>query len=644
MAKAMAHRGPDEEAFFRQDGIALASRRLAITGVKDGKQPIANEDGAIQVVFDGDLYDTAEKRAELESRGHVFRTQSDAELLPHLWEEYGDAFFEHLHGQYAFALYDGRQRRLLLARDRFGICPLHWSRQGVWLYFGSEIKTILASGAIPVKPDRRGINHIFTFFAMPGPITCFEGVQTLLPGHFLEIASDSQGKRTMRDRVHWTVDFPDWGKEEQGGDPKQLVEQFEDVLLRAVKRRLHADVPVASYLSGGIDSGLVVAMASKLRGDPIPAFTIQIGDPLLDETGDAWAVAKRVGVKPSIVQCGAMEVLETYPRLVAAAESPVIDTACAALLLLAQEVHRQGFKVALTGEGADEWLASYPWFKLHKLLGMLDFIPGLPVSKYVRKAFLRLTGAPRFPVDVLPRVQAIVGGHNGWLDAYGVMSMSKLRFYSDSMRQVMAENLPYADLELDTQRLNRMHPLHRALSLGARVHLPGLLLHAKGDRIGMHSSVQNRYPFLDDEVFSFLARLHPRWKLRGFKEKYLLRLVAERWLPKTIAWKRKALFRAPLDSFHTGNMPPFVEQLFSPPSLRKTGYFDVNAVEHWRKAFKELRVGSSQRTSIEMGLAGVLSTQLWHHLYIDSSLADLPGLELFAKGRDESSPDPLKIP
>ncbi len=174
--------------------------------------------------------------------------------------------------------------------------------------------------------------------------------------------------------------------------------------------------------------------------------------------------------------------------------------------------------------------------------------------------------------------------------------------------------------------MTRWHPLNRGLYLGARIHLPGLLLNGKGDRVAMHSSVETRYPFLDENVFSFLAGIHPRWKMRGLRDKYILRLLAERYLPKEIAWRRKAMFRAPFDSFHSENMPPFVEQLFSPESLRRTGYFDAEAIAHWRKAFKEMRPRPTQRVSIEMGLAGVLSTQLWHHLYVDASLSELPGL------------------
>jgi asparagine synthase (glutamine-hydrolysing) len=207
---------------------------------------------------------------------------------------------------------------------------------------------------------------------------------------------------------------------------------------------------------------------------------------------------------------------------------------------------------------------------------------------------------------------------------YGLISMSKLRFFSPSMLKATADLFPYDDLGINYERLRRWHPLHRAVYLAGRVHLPGLLLSCKGDRVAMHSSLEARYPFLDEDVFAFLARLHPRWKLRGFRDKYILRLLAQRWVPSSIAWRRKAMFRAPLDSFHANPGPPFVEQLLSEESLRKTGYFDPASVHYWRQQFRNMGPRSMQRLSVEMGLVCVVATQLWHHLFIDGSLADLP--------------------
>jgi asparagine synthase (glutamine-hydrolysing) len=625
MAAAIVHRGPDEDGYLEQPGLAFASRRLSIVGLFDGRQPIRNEDGSVAVVFNGELFEYPEMRAALESKGHRFRTHCDTEVIPHLWEDHQESMWARLQGQFAVALFDEKRQRIVLGRDRFGICPLYWSRQGDWLLFASEIKALLASGLVEARADPQGLNHLFTFFAVPGPTTCFQGVQLLPPGRYLDLqlGGDGQSAR-VSERAYWQLEFAERGTEDRR-DPRILANEFNDLLLDAVKRRLRADVPVVSYLSGGVDSSTVVAMASHVRGEPIPSFTIQIKAPNLDETSEAGIVARHIGTKPIIVPVGAEEVLGTYPELIRAAETPVVDTSCAALLLLAREVHARGYKVALTGEGADEWLAGYPWHKIHRVMSYLDVF-GLPVSHWVRRTFVKLSGSPTFPWKNLRRVQAAVGGHNGWLDIYGLMSLSKLRFFSPALKEQVLNRMPHEDMGFDLDKMRRWHPLNRELSLSARIHLTGLLLNAKGDRVAMHSSVETRYPFLDENVFSFLSRVPAGLKLRGLRDKYLLRLVAERWLPKEIAWRRKAMFRAPFDSFHLEVAPPFVEQLLSPESLRRTGYFDPQAVATWRQNFRSLRAGGLTRTSVEMGLVGVLATQLWHHTFIEGNLADLPSI------------------
>jgi asparagine synthase (glutamine-hydrolysing) len=633
MAQAILHRGPDEDGFLDQPNLSLANRRLSIVGLQDGRQPITSEDGSIAVVFNGELFDYPEVRKQLEGRGHTFRTHADTEIIPHLYEEHGEEVFEKLRGQFAIALWDSRKQKLLLARDRFGICPLYWTRQTAgghdWFLFASEIKALLASGLVPVRPDPRGVNHAFTFFALPGPVTCFQGIEILLPGHYLSV--DVGGTAQVHNRTYWQMDFPDRGQEEASSwfnsPGNKLVDEFEAVMQRAVERRLRADVPVVSYLSGGVDSSLVVALACHARRregkGPIPTFTISIQDPELNEESEAGVVSRYLNCRPVVVKCGRAEVLSTYPELIRAAEGPVIDTSCAALLMLAREVHAQGYKVALTGEGADEWLAGYPWYKIHKVLSFLDVVPGIKLSNVVRGAYAKWFGMTGYSSAMLKRVQDAVGGPNAWLNIYGLFSSSKLRLFSRGMWEQLGDHMPYADLQLNLDRARHWHPLHRSLYLGARVMLPGLLLASKGDRVAMNSSVETRYPFLDEDVFNFLAKLHPRWKLRGLRDKLILRRLAQRWVPKEIAWRRKAMFRAPFDGFH-GELPSFVDQLLSPESLRRTGYFDETAVIHWRQQFRHLRAGSNYRTMIEMGLVGVVATQLWHHTFVDGSLADLP--------------------
>src|SRR2546421_2470196 len=584
MSRALLHRGPDEEGFLIRPGLGLASRRLSIVGLADGQQPIFNEDRRVAVVFNGELFDYVERRADLKNCGHRLVTHCDTEIIPHMWEDHGDGMWERLRGQFAIALWDARKRRLQLGRDRFGIAPLFWTRQLDWLLFASEIKGLLASGMVPVRPDRRGIDHIFTFSAMPGPRTCFEGVQLLPPGHFLSIspANGNGASAVVQKRAFWEMDFPDQGAEERGENPKRLVDEFQDLLLQAVEERLRADVPVGSYLSGGVDSSMILALACRLKGPMINTYTVRVDEPEFDELSAASLSARHIGAKPPIVQdYGDLDALESYPRLIEAAEVPVIDTACGALLKLAERVHANDQKVVLTGEGADEWLVGYPWYKAARLMGFLDFVPGLKLSELARRCYLCLNKVPHFPPEWRERVESSVGGQNAWIDSYGLLAISKLRFYSEQMREVMNDSHPWGELGFPLEKAKRWAPLNRGIWIAARVLLAGHLLQAKGDRVAMHSSVEVRYPFLDEEVFDFTAKLHPRWKLRGFRDKYLLRLLAERWIPKSIARRGKVIFRAPLDSFQMDPEPRFVAQLLSEDSLRRTGYFDVSEVTRW---------------------------------------------------------------
>ena len=629
MTQAIIHRGPDEEGYLQRPGLALGSRRLSIVGLADGQQPVTNEDRTVFVVFNGEFFDFPERREELKARGHRLVTHCDTEIIPHYWEDDQEGMFEHLKGQFAFALWDDRRRCLVLGRDRFGIAPLYWTRQGDWLLFASEIKALLASGMVPAEPDLRGIDHIFTFAALPGPITCFKGVQLLQSGHYLMVrpGHKSGTSPSINERAYLKMDFPDRGEEVRGENAKSLVDRFEHLLVNAVEERLRADVPVGSYLSGGVDSSVIAALACHVKGPAINTYTVRVDAPDLDELDAANLVARYIGTKPPIVQNFRTEdALNTYPRLIHAAEAPVLDTSCAALLQLARRVHSCDQKVVLTGEGADEWLIGYPWYKAEKILNFLDVIPKFPLSDWFRRGYLRLHNVPQYSARYRRAVEVSLGGPNAWIDAYGLLAISKLRFYAPALRDVLLNHNAWADLQIPLDRAKRWHPLNRGIWVAARVTLAGHLLQAKGDRVAMNSSVEVRYPFLDEEVFSFLASLDPRWKLRGFRDKHLLRLLAKRWVPPSVYRRQKVIFRAPLDSFHIEPEPSFVGQLMSEESLRRSGYFNVEQVRHWRHAFRQLRPGSLERLSVELGLVGVVATQLWHHLFIDPELAEIPSL------------------
>jgi asparagine synthase (glutamine-hydrolysing) len=621
MGAALTHRGPDESGFLIVPGAGLAARRLSIVGIADGKQPIFNEDRSVALVCNGELFDYPEKRADLEAKGHRFATKSDCELIVHLYEEYGEALFPHLKGQFAFALIDFSRRRMFLARDRVGICPLFWSRQGDWFYFASEIKALIASGAVRPEPDIRGIDHLFTFFALSARRTTFEGVNSVLPGHYLKI--DLRGGAAPVERCYWDFDFPDWGEERDSNDPVPLIDEFEATFARAVELRLRADVPVVGYLSGGVDSAYVLAAAAKIAGRPLPSFTIRVPQPGLDEAADARETADHVGGRATVIEAAPDLIAGRYAELITAAEAPVLDTSCAALLALSEAVHQQGYKAVLTGEGADEALAGYVWFKMREVARLLDggdaFRPSTLISKIARRC-----GARERSFAELTRIDSMIAGPHAQSILYNLVATTRDRYYSAGMKERLGSFVAFQDIDLDLDRLRRWHPLNRSLYFGYKVHLPGLLLSQKGDRVAMANSVETRYPFLDEDVIAFASELHPRWKLRRrVRDKYLLRQAAARMLPQAVAQRPKAMFRAPLAETFLSNAPRFVRELVSPESLARTGYFDIATV---RRDCEAIASGNGKKigTFASLGLGGVVATQLWHHLYCGGGLCELP--------------------
>jgi asparagine synthase (glutamine-hydrolysing) len=623
MTAALTHRGPDDCGFVFAPGIGAGHRRLSILGLANGHQPIFNEDRTVAVLANGELFDYPERRDELKAKGHVFRTDSDNELIVHLYEEYGEGLFAHLKGQFAFVLIDFKRKTALLARDRVGICPLFWTVQGDQLFFGSEIKAILASGSVAAHADPRGLDHLFTFFALSSRRTAFAGIESVLSGHYLKVSFGGDGRATIPvERKYWDFDFPDWGDEENPTEVA-VIDGFEAAFARAVEIRLRADVPVVGYLSGGVDSAYVLAMAARVSGQPLPSFTIQVPDPALDEKANALQAVQAIGGKSTVVEAGADLIADNYAALVGAAECPVLDTSCAALLALSGEVRAQGYKVVLTGEGADEGLAGYFWFKIREAARLLDigdaFRPSTAISRSARKWAARNLSFGEFA-----RIDRMIGGPHAQSILYNLVATARHRYYSAGMKERLGDHVAYEDLDLDLARMRRWHPLNRSLYLGYKVQLGGLLLSQKGDRVAMANSVETRYPFLDEDVIAYTARIHPKWKLRRpVKDKYLLRRAAERLLPADVAWRPKAMFRAPFAETFLGQPPSFVRDLVSPESLARSGYFDADAVARDCTVLADGQ-GSELGNFASLGLGGVVATQLWHHLYLGGGLCELP--------------------
>jgi asparagine synthase (glutamine-hydrolysing) len=471
-------------------------------------------------------------------------------------------------------------------------------------------------------------------------------VQTLQPAHYLRIPLGAGQGEPLLERAFWRMSVPARGDEPETARP---VDAFERVLLGAVEQRLRADVPVVCYLSGGIDSSLVTAMAARLRGEAAPTFTIRINSRGFDESDKAVMVGQHVGSNPVVIPVSQADVVATYPELIRAAEAPVIDTAAAATIHLAREVHRRGFKVALAGEGSDEWLAGYPWHKVHRLFDLANAIPGIRASRHIRRLACRIVGVSAAGTDAILSPETLFGHHSSFHDVYGLMVAAKFTFFSDETLASLRDHNPYLELRPDLERLRTWHPLNQSAYWASRIHLPGHLLSLKGDRPGMHSSIETRYPFLDETVFDFLAALPPRWKMRGFRDKYILRCVGERYLPRQLAWRRKVMFRAPLDSFVAASdsgLPSFVDQLLSSESLQKTSWFRQDRVHMWRTRIRDGRsISPTQRTMVHLGMVGVLASQLWYHTFIEP-IADLPSGWRRSPWvrRDVNGPDPAAFP
>lgn len=626
MGNAIFHRGPDEEGYYLDETtVGLASRRLSIVGLSNGRQPIFNEDRSVAVVFNGEFFDYIEKKAELVAKGHTFYTDSDTEILVHMWEEYGEAMVARLRGQFAFALYDMRKRKIILARDRIGICPLHFARRNGRIYFGSEIKAIFASGDVHPEADPKGIDHIFTCMGMPSRRTAFKDVSAIQPATFLRVDFDKPGNTAdISEHRYWDLDFPDAGDERNDRDGTAIQEEFESIFRRSVEVRLRADVPVVGYLSGGVDSTTLLHTAMQIVGRSIPSFTMKIDTKALDETDRALLAAERIGSDPTIVTCSGDVIARAYPEITTAAESPVVETSGAASLTLAKEVSSQGYKVALSGEGADDCLGGYPWLKAAKAIDAFN-IGSVRPGNMLRRLALRIQGS-RASWPTLKSVQDLIGGPNGFGDLYGTVSLSRWLFYSDEMWDRIGDHHPFHDIDLNQDRLRRWHPQNRALYLGYKTLLPGLLLNHKGDRPAMAHSVENRYPFLDEDLIDFCATLHPKWKLRSLRrDKHILRNYAAKILPSIIANRPKAIFRAPFADTFFANPPEYVNQLLSDESLEKTGYFRADRVKHHRQAYKSFYSWQhGKRIVSEIGLTGVMATQLWHHIFLGGDLCELP--------------------
>lgn len=609
MAHALRHRGPDGAGVFADASAGLAHARLAIVDPLGGVQPMCTAEGRWAIVYNGEVYDHAGLRLQLEARGRRFRTRCDTEAVLEGFVEWGEGVLPRLNGQFAFAVWDRVERTLFMARDPFGVRPLYWAQFPGALCFASEPAALFASGLVQAAPDAQGVDEVFTFWGARAPRTVFRGVSALPPGC---CAWWKDG--VLRVRRWWTPDFPDAG-DDGGYAPDEALRALDERMRSAVGLRLQADVPVGAYLSGGLDSGSICALAAPAAREGLRTLSITFHDAALDEAAYQHQVAAALRTVHHARAVDAGQVAAAFAITVRHAATPLTRTAPAPMYLLARLAREHGLPVVLTGEGADELFLGYDLFRE---AAVRRFCLRRPGSARRQALFARL-----YPYLAAPRGEF---WRRWFLAADDVadplfshlprfLLTRRIRdFYAGDARAALAGFDPLDELRAELPaRFGRWAPAHRAAYLELVTLLEPYLLSSQGDRMSMAHGVEGRYPFLDPRVWTLAASLPVRAKLAGLREKAILRRWAAPLLPPAVLARSKQPYRAPDAAAFVGpHGPEWVEDALSPGALRDAGWWEPRAVAG---LVARCRAGRATGTRESQALAAVLSTQLWHRAY-----------------------------
>lgn len=608
MLGAIRHRGPDEFGIYLDSNIGLASARLSIIDVHGGQQPISNADQTMWIVFNGEIFNYLELRAELESRGHGFSTATDTEVILHLYAEYGPACLEKMNGQFALAVWDARTRTLFLARDRLGVRPLFYTIIAGSLIFASEIKAILTDSRVSAQIDPVALDQVFTFWATLAPKTMFKDILELPSGHYLLAQHDSIALRR-----YWQLNF--CPNDQRSASVEEYLEEFRDLLGDATRLRLRADVPVAAYLSGGLDSSVIAALVRKEGIANLDTFSVAFDDSEFDESRFQVRMARFLGTEHQVRRISYADIGNFFPEVIWYTETPILRTSPVPMFLLSEMVHGQRYKVVLTGEGADEFLGGYDIFKEAMIR---RFWARQPSSRLRPRLFERIyADIPRLS---MVQIELLSEFFRNGLDEIDSPYYSHAirwrngrrarRFFSNDVRDSLQREVsgPWDSIQYPSG-FGRWHPLERAQYLESSTFLSGYLLSSQGDRMGMAHSVEGRFPFLDYRVVDFCSRLPVGLKLSGLKEKVLLRRLGRELLPSEVWQRPKRPYRAPIHRafYHNGTKPEYLPDLLAEASLRKSGLFHPPAV---RGLAEKLESGAQLSENDDMSLVGIISSQL----------------------------------
>ena len=616
MTRRLEHRGPDGHGHVRDDHAVLGHARLSIIDVAGSAQPLSNEDGQVWVTFNGEIFNYVELRAQLVARGHRVRTDGDTEVIVHAWEEWGEGCFDRFNGQWALAIWDRRDQRLVLSRDRLGVRPLYFHRHGRRLSFASEVKSLFADPRVPRELDPIGVDQTLTFWSTVAPRTVFRDVEQVAPGTYCVF--DRSG---LERAAYWQPGFPERGAEPIR-DLAASAELLRERLVEAVRLRfLRSDVPVAGYLSGGIDSAVSTALMSRYTDAPLHTFSLRFEDAEFDEGGYQRLMVDRLKTEHSDVVVTTADVSAVFPEVVAHAETPLLRSAPAPMFILARLVRDHGFKVVVTGEGADEMLGGYDLFREARVRQFWTHDPDSTkrseAADLLYPWMLRSPGrAPAFARSFFARnldpADPAMSHRPRWDSTSALSSMLTVDQRAATLDHDAAADLVSA-MPADSAGWD---PLSRAQWLERATLLPGYILSSQGDRMLMANSVEGRFPFLDRDVVE-LADAVPGWhKLFGLQEKYLLKRAFADLVPDAILRRPKQPYRAPdaASFFHEG-APSWIADVVSDRALGACGVFDPEQVHHlFAKAARTGGRGMSNTDN--MRVLAVLSTQLLHQQLI----------------------------
>jgi asparagine synthase (glutamine-hydrolysing) len=614
MISTLSHRGPDAADVHIGGALGFAHARLSIIDLQGGAQPMCTTDGRLWITFNGEIFNYLELREELLAKGHIFATRSDTEVILNAYREFGTECVHRFNGQWAFAIWDAEKRELFLSRDRMGVRPLFYTQASRSFLFASEIKALLTVPEVPAEIDLDGLDQIFTFWVTLAPKTAFKNISQLPPACNLTIKNGKQ-----RIWKYWSPSYSE-AEDVSGKHEERLAEELLALLDDATRLRLRSDVPVGAYLSGGIDSTVTTALAKNIVQDRLRSFSITFEDAEFDESQYQNEASAFLSTQHSNVCCSSADIARVFPEVIWHTEQPIIRTAPAPMFILSNLVRNSGFKVVLTGEGADEVLGGYDIFKEAKIR---RFWGQHPDSQWrfllLKRLYPYMQNIQRQPTAYLKHFfhatpDDLADPFFSHLPRWDLTSKIKLLYSEQARDGLSAANwLQQLEGTLPSDYQSWTY-FGRAEYLESQHLLPGYILSSQGDRMAMAHSVEGRYPFLDYRVVEFASRLPARVKMKALDQKHLLKVAVRGLIPDSILRRPKQPYRAPDGKCFVGmRNTEYARELLSPDAIRNTGIFEPRAVSTLVDKFSNDRITG---TKDNMALVAVLSTQLLVHQFI----------------------------